>query len=130
GAGRHFFRQFRAGQTVIKPLQMVLLLLFLLPALARADVEAGLDWLQARDSAEGVHRAGDIVSRVDTNAEAWLTVEALGAASRFPGLAAASAEVADESVFSQARLSVARLTQGLAADAWIDVMLPHQQADG
>lgn len=104
-------------------------LLFAAPA-AQADIDAGLDWLADRDSAQGVHRPGDITTAADTNAEAWLTVHALGAQSEFPGLADATAETADESLFAIARQAVTRLQQGLVATAQIDTLLLQQQADG
>ncbi len=105
-------------------------LLLLLPALAAADLDSGMAWLQARQTAAGVHQPSDIAAAADTNAEAWLTVSALAAQSNFAQLRDAARSERDESNMSLARQAWIRLDQGQSAASQITELLTQQNLDG
>ena len=97
---------------------------------ARADVASGLQWLQARDSASGVHRDTDLANAADTNAESFITVALLSESASFPGTVALAASESDETLLSLARLARNRLELGQSAAAQLETLLASQQDDG
>ena len=106
------------------------MLLALCSTLAHADVASGLQWLQSRDSATGVHRPGDLANAPDTNAEAFITVTALSSTPNFPGTAAQVLDERDETLLSVARLARNRLVLGQSAAEQFDLLLAAQASDG
>jgi hypothetical protein len=108
----------------------LLLLVLLSTGVARADVAQGVAWLAARDAAAGVHRPTDLTTRVDTNAEAWFTLHALGNTSGFGGLRTSAAGNTDEGLAATARQALVRLQQGSAASEQIEALLAQQRRDG
>ena len=71
-------------------LLLVVMLSAAWPSRATADIATGLQWLQARDSATGVHRPDDLANAADTNAETYITAAALSSTADFPGTLAAA----------------------------------------
>lgn len=113
-----------------KTFALLLTVAALAPLTARADLQQGIDWLVARDSATGVHRDSDVVAASDANTEAWLSAEAIGFTSRFNTLADAAAADGDDSLIGQARRAIVLLQQGRSADAVLDAALRLQRRDG
>lgn len=99
-------------------------------SLAHADIAAGLQWLQARDSATGVHRDTDLANAADTNAEAFITVALLSESARLPGTVALAVDESDETLLSVARLARNRLDLGQSAATQLETLLAAQQSDG
>jgi len=94
------------------------------------DLESGLDWLEARQDAAGVHRPGDIALAESVNAEAWSTVQHLDAEQRFDVLRARALEDSVTLLAGQARRAEQRIEAGVSASALLDDLIAHQSADG
>lgn len=97
---------------------------------AYADVSSGLQWLDGRETATGVHLSTDIAELADTNAEAWLTVSTLSESQRFPLLGAAVLTGRDQSSASLAKLILIRIGQGQSSAELIAQILALQNGDG
>ena len=97
---------------------------------AHADIAGGLQWLQARDSASGVHRNTDLANAADTNAETFITAALLSESARIPGTVALAAIESDETLLSLARLARNRLDLGQSAATQLETLLAAQQSDG
>lgn len=106
------------------------MLLALCSTLVHADVANGMQWLQSRDLASGVHRPGDLANAADTNAEAFITAAALSSTANFPGTSARILEERDETLLSVARLAHNRIALGQSAAAQFDLLLAAQAGDG
>lgn len=102
----------------------------LLAPSARADVAAGVAWLDGREISTGVHRPQDLADAADTNAEAWITVARLGASPDFPQLSSAVQSGDDSTLAAKARRAFIRIEQGLAANDLLDELRAEQLADG
>ena len=111
-------------------LLLVVMLSAAWPSRATADIATGLQWLQARDSATGVHRPDDLANAADTNAETYITAAALSSTADFPGTLAAARTERDETLLSLARLIHNRIAQGQSATDDLTVLLAVQGADG
>lgn len=109
---------------------LALLLVLCFGGAARADVTQGVAWLEARDGVDGVHRTSDLTTRVDTNAEAWFALHAIGRTAGFAGLRASAAAGADEGVAAVARQALVRLQQGSTATEQVAALLAQQRGDG
>jgi len=99
------------------------------PVLA-VDVESGLGWLEARQGAEGVHRAADIATAERTNLEAWRTVGLAGRDDGFGLLRARALGDAVQLLASEALRAELRINTGVAASMLLDTLLGQQLADG
>jgi len=99
------------------------------PVLA-VDVESGLGWLEARQDAEGVHRAADIATAERTNLEAWRTVGLAGRDDGFGLLRARALDDAVQLLASEALRAELRIDAGVPASMLLDTLLGQQLGDG
>ena len=97
---------------------------------ARADIEAGVSWLASREGATGVHAETDLAVASDTNAEAWLTLFALGRSDEFLQLSGLVSDHSADDLFAVARQGLIRINQGLSAGTQLDTLLSAQHDDG
>lgn len=111
-------------------LGVALLLLLVMASPAVADIASGIQWLDGREIATGVHRPSDLANSSDTNSEAWITLFRLSRSGDFPQLTAVVRTERDQSLTSLARLARIRLDQGLTATTQLTELLAQQQADG
>ena len=101
----------------------------LVSPMARADVAGGLQWLQSRDSIEGVHRPGDLANAADTNAEAFITAALLSHSSDLPGTVSLADDEHDETLLSIADWP-ATIGTGQSAATQLQLLVASQQTDG
>lgn len=121
------------GDSVLRYLFWLSLLFALLLPIsprAHADIDQGIAWLQARDSATGVHRDSDLATAAQTNSEAWITVRVLSRDGSFSQLGALAQEQNDGTVPALARQAWIRLERGQSAAEILSALLSVQQTDG
>jgi len=111
-------------------LRFVLLALLCICAPAYADVATGMQWLDDRETATGVHLPSDLANASDTNAEAWITAFRLSRSAQFTQLTSVVQNQRDASLSSLARQARLRLDQGQSASGQLAELLALQQADG
>ncbi len=101
------------------------------PQAAQANVDAAMAWLDGREeAAQGVHRPSDLANRVDTNAEALLTVQRLSRSGDFALTVQRAIGDLQPNLYSLARQARLRLDQGQAATTQLTELLAAQNADG
>lgn len=120
------------NMALLKSILSSLLLFALLAASpsARADVETGISWLAARETATGVHRESDIALAAESNGEAWLTLARLQRVSTFDELTAVARADAGDSQADAARQAMIRLQSGQTASSTLDQLIASQNSDG
>lgn len=111
-------------------LRIVLFGLSMIGAPATADVASGMQWLDGREIATGVHRQSDLANASDTNAEAWTTAFRLSRSAEFPQLNSVVQDERDSTLTSLARQVRLRLDQGQSATAQMAELLAQQLNDG
>jgi hypothetical protein len=100
-----------------------------LPAFA-ADLEAAADWLVARSGPDGVHAETDIASAIETNVEAWRTLELVGRADDVAGLEARVAEDDNGSIEAIADRLDIRVIAGRSPGSLPEMLSAAQRPDG